>query len=48
MYYFKSVMQWVLTIVIGSLLAAYIESQYFNDFVKKINKCLVIDRYLTW
>ena len=34
MYYFKSVMQWMLTIVIGSLLAAYIESQYFNDFVK--------------
>lgn len=34
MYYFKSVMQWVLTVVIGSMLAAYIENQYFNDFVK--------------
>lgn len=34
MYYFKSVMQWLLTVVVGSIVAAYIESQYFNDFVK--------------
>ena len=40
MYYFKSVMQWVLTVVIGSLTVSFIESKYFNEFVTTTNQLI--------
>jgi hypothetical protein len=33
MYYFKSIMQWVLTVVLGSFIVGFIESNYYNEFV---------------
>lgn len=33
MYYFKTVMQWVATVVIGSLISAYVYAKYLNEFV---------------
>ena len=34
MYYYKGFLYWLTTVVLGSFISAFIESRFFNDFVK--------------